>query len=96
MHGGPSCVLVLVASNMVVLFFNGILEGISCGDEWKYCKFLYGPFLRVSVPLVLNTGNDLEEWKTNLFHIEKIVDQKILFENIQPFNCNIRIYQSFK
>jgi hypothetical protein len=28
---GPSCVLVLVASNKVVLFFNGIPEGIPCG-----------------------------------------------------------------
>jgi hypothetical protein len=30
-QGVPSCVLVLVASNMVVLFFNGIPEGIPCG-----------------------------------------------------------------
>jgi hypothetical protein len=30
MHGGPLGVLVLVASNRVVLLFNGILEGISC------------------------------------------------------------------
>jgi hypothetical protein len=30
-QGGPSGVQVLVASNMVVLFFNGIPEGILCG-----------------------------------------------------------------
>jgi hypothetical protein len=28
MQGGPSGVLVLVASNKIVLFFNGILEGV--------------------------------------------------------------------
>jgi hypothetical protein len=27
-QGGPSCVLVLIDSNMVLLFFNGIPEGI--------------------------------------------------------------------
>jgi hypothetical protein len=71
---GPSCVLVLVASNRVVLFFNGILEGIPCGVDQKYFIFLYGPLLRVSIPLVLNMGDNLEECKSNLFPVEKIVD----------------------
>ena len=61
MQCGPSCVLVLIASNMVVLLFNGILEGIPCGGDHKYCIFLYGPFLRVIIPLVLSMGEDLEE-----------------------------------
>jgi hypothetical protein len=60
-QGGPSCVVVLVASNRVVLFFNDIPEGIPCGGDHKYCIFLYGPFLRVSIPLFLNMGDDLEE-----------------------------------
>jgi hypothetical protein len=58
---GPSCVLVLVASNRVVLFFNGIHEGILHGGDHKYCRFLYGPFLKVSIPPFLNMGDDLEE-----------------------------------
>jgi hypothetical protein len=61
MQGGPSCVLVLVASNKVVFLFNSIPEGIPHGGDYKYCRFLYGPFLRVSIPLVLNMGDDLEE-----------------------------------
>jgi hypothetical protein len=96
MQGGPYCVLVLVASNMVVLFFNGIPEGIPCGGDHKYCRFLYGPLLRVSIPPVLNMGDDLEECKSNIFPIEKIVDRKIPFKQIQPFIYNICIYQSFK
>jgi hypothetical protein len=71
---GPSCVLVLVVSNRVVLFFNEIPKGIPCGGDHKYCKFLCGPFLRVSIPLVLNMGDGLEECKSNLFPIRKIVD----------------------
>jgi hypothetical protein len=73
-QGGPSCVLVLVASNMVVLFFNDIPEGISHGGDRKYYIFLYGPLLRVSIPLVLNMGGDLEECESNLFPIRKIMD----------------------
>jgi hypothetical protein len=60
MQGGPSDVLVLVASNMVVLLFNGILEGIPCRGDHKYCRFLYEPLFRVSIPLVLNMGENLE------------------------------------
>jgi hypothetical protein len=59
MQGGPFGVLVLVASNMVVLFFNGISKGIPCRGNQKYLICLYGPFLRVSVPTVLNMGGDL-------------------------------------
>jgi hypothetical protein len=79
-HGGSFGVLVLVASNRVVLFFNGIPEGIPCRGNYKYCIFLYGPLLRVSVLPILNMGDALEECKSNLFPIKKIVDQKIPFE----------------
>jgi hypothetical protein len=61
MQGGPSGVLVLVASNRVVLLFNGILEGIPCRGNHKYFIFLYGPLLRVSIPPFLNMGDGLEE-----------------------------------
>jgi hypothetical protein len=96
MQLGPSCVLVLVASNRVVLFFNGIPEGIPCGGDHKYCRFLYGRLLRVSIPPILNMGDGLAECKSNLFPVGKIVDRKIPFEQIQPFIYSIRIYQSFK
>jgi hypothetical protein len=58
---GPSCVLFLVASYKVVLLFNGIPEVIPCGGNCKYFGFLHGPLLGVSIPLVLNMGDDLEE-----------------------------------
>jgi hypothetical protein len=60
-QGGPSSVLVLVGANMVVLLFNGILEGVPCRGNQKYFIFLYGPLLRVSIPPVLNMGDNLEE-----------------------------------
>ena len=85
MQGGPSGVLVLVACNMVVLFFNGVLEGIRCRGHQNNCIFLHDPLLRVSIPPVFNMGNDLEECKSDLFPIRKIVDRKIPFEQIQPF-----------
>jgi hypothetical protein len=73
---GPSCVLVLVASNRVVLFFNGTPKGIPCGDDHNYCIFLYDPFLRVSIPLVLNMGDDLDECKVIFFLLEKLWTEK--------------------
>ena len=83
MKGGPYCVLVLIASNRVVLFFNGIHEEIPYGGDYKYCRFLYGHFLRVSIPPILNIRDGLEECKSNIFPIRKIVDQKLpYFTNI--------------
>jgi hypothetical protein len=79
-QGGPSCVLVLVASNVVVLFFNGIPKGIPCGEDLKYFRFLYVPLLIVGIPPVLNMGDNLEEYKKKKFPIGKIVDRKVPFE----------------
>jgi hypothetical protein len=93
---GPSCVLVLVPSDRVVFLFNGILEGIPCGGNCKYCRFLYGPLLRLSIPPVLNLGDGLKEGKSNIFLVRKIVDREIPFEQIQPFIYSICIYQYFK
>ena len=61
----------------------------------KYCIFLYGPF-KLSVPLVLNMGDDLEECKSNLFSILKVMERKIPFQYIQPLVYNIYIYINFK
>jgi hypothetical protein len=94
-HDGPSDVLVLIASNRVVLFFSGILEGIPCMGDHKYYRFLYGPFLRVSIPPILDMGYDLEDYKSNFFPIGKILDRKIPFEHIQPFIYSICIDLSF-
>jgi len=44
----------------------------------------------------INMVDGLEELKSNIFPIRKIMDRKIPFDHIQPFIYNIRIYQSFK
>jgi hypothetical protein len=75
-QGGPPGVLVLVASNGVVLFFNGISEGIPCRGNHKYCRFLYGPLLRVSIPPVLNMEDGLAECKSNIFPIKEVWTKK--------------------
>jgi hypothetical protein len=64
------------------LFLNGISEGIPCRGQHKYCRFLYGPLFRVSIPPFLNMGDDLEECKINIFLSEKLWIEKIPFEQI--------------
>jgi hypothetical protein len=59
-----------------VLFFNGIPEGISCRGNHKYFIFLYDPLLRVSIPLVLNMGDDLEGAKVIFSLLEKFWTEK--------------------
>jgi hypothetical protein len=91
-QGAPSSVLVLVASNRVVLFFNGVPEGISCRENQKYCRFLYRPLLRVSIPLVLNMGDDLEECKSNIFPIRKLWTEKYplsIFNHLSTTSASI-------
>jgi hypothetical protein len=56
---------------MVVLFFNGVSEGIPCRVYHKHFIFLYGPFLRVSIPPVFNMGNALKECKSDIFSLSK-------------------------
>jgi hypothetical protein len=60
-QSSPFGVLVLIDSNRVVPLFNGVLEGIQCRGHQKYCKFLYKYFLIVSIPPVLNMGDNLEQ-----------------------------------
>jgi hypothetical protein len=76
---GPSRVMVIVASKMVVLFLNNIPEIIPSGCDHKYCRFLSGPFLIVSLQVILDMGDSLKERKGNIFSIEKIMDRKIPF-----------------
>jgi hypothetical protein len=52
------------------------------GATTKIADSSTSPLLRVSIPPVFNMGNDLEECKSDIFPIEKIVDRKISFEHI--------------
>ena len=76
MQGGPSGVLVLITSNKVVFLFNGVPEGIPCRGNHKYCRFLYDPLLRVSIPLVLNMGMTLRSAKVIFSLLEKLWTEK--------------------
>jgi hypothetical protein len=72
---GPSHILVIIASNRVVLFLNRISERIPSGGDRKYCIFVsVGPFLTTSFPPILDMGDNLKDHKGNILYIEKIMD----------------------
>jgi hypothetical protein len=73
---GPFCILVIVASNMVILFLNSILERTPSGYDCKQCGFLCGLFLTVSVPPILDMGENLKERKGDLSLSKKLWIEK--------------------
>jgi hypothetical protein len=75
---GPSHVMVIVASNRVVLFLNTIPEII---PSWVTANigFLSGLFLTKSLPPILDMGDGLKDCKGNIFSFGKIMDRKIPF-----------------
>jgi len=77
---GPFCILVIVASNREILFLNSIPKRTPSGYEWKKCGFLHGLFLILSIPPILDMGDNLKEHKGDVFSIEKIMDKKKSFE----------------
>jgi hypothetical protein len=77
---GPFCILVIVASNMVILFLNSILERTPSVYDCKQCGFLCGLFLIVSIPPILDMGDNLNKRKGDLFSIRKIMDRKTPFQ----------------
>jgi len=54
-------VLVLIAPREIILFLDGILEGIPSGYDREQIGFLLVLFLTVGFPPVLDTGGDLEQ-----------------------------------
>jgi len=78
-QGGPSHILVIMASKRVVLFPNSIPEIIPSGCDHKYFIFISGPFLAVSLPPILDMGDKSKENKGNCFSIRKIMDRKTPF-----------------
>jgi hypothetical protein len=76
---GPSHVLVLIVSNMVILFLDHIHKKIPSGLDPIYSRFLYGYFLPVSFPPMFDMGESLKECEGDLFPIGKIVNKEINF-----------------
>jgi len=76
---GPSRVLVVVVSNKVILFLDGIHKRFPSGLSPKYSRLLYGVLLTVSLPPMFDMGDRLNERKNDLFSIGKIVDRETTF-----------------
>jgi hypothetical protein len=76
-HCGPSRVLVIITSNKVILFLEGIKK-IHPSRSWpKNYRLILDMFLTVSLPPISNMGKGLKEWKVDLFTAGKIVDREI-------------------
>lgn len=72
-----SCVLLIVASNKVVLLSEGIKKICPSGFSSKHFELLYDMLLTLSLPPIFDTGNNLKECKGDIFSIWKIVDGEI-------------------
>jgi len=76
---GPSRIVVITASNMVLLLLNSIPKIIPNGGDQKYWKFPSGPLLIVRFTPIFDMGDSLKESKGALFFIGKIMYIKIPF-----------------
>jgi hypothetical protein len=73
---GPFHVLVIVVSNRVIFFFDGISKRFPSGSVPNIPNSFYGFFLKVSIPSMFDMGGLLKEKKlADIFHIGKIVDR---------------------
>jgi hypothetical protein len=76
---GPSHILVLIVSNRVILFLYDIHKKIPSGLGPIYSILLYGTFLPVSFPPMLDMGEILKECEGDLFPIGEIMNKEITF-----------------
>jgi hypothetical protein len=76
---GPSHVLVLIVSNMVILFLYRIHKKIPSGLDPIYSRLLCGTFLPVSFPLMFDMRERFKECEGDLFSVGKIVNREITF-----------------
>jgi hypothetical protein len=77
---GPFYILVIVASNMVILFLNNIPETTPSGYDCKQCGFLRGLLITISISPILDMGENIKDKKGDLSLSRKITDRKIPFE----------------
>ena len=76
---GPSRVLIIIASDRLILLLKSILKRFLGGYGGKHARFLHGSLLIVGFPPIFDMGNRFKEGKSYLLPIEKIIDQKITF-----------------
>jgi len=76
---GPSRVLVVIVSNRVILFLDGIHKKVPSGLDPKYSRLLCVFFLIVSLPPIFDMGDNLQEHKGDIFPIRKFVNIEITF-----------------
>ena len=89
---GPSRVLIIIASDRVILLLKSILKICLGGYVGKHASFLCGCFLTVGFSPIFDMGNSFKEGKSYLLPIGKIIDQKITFYQIYPFLCFFHIF----
>ena len=75
----PSHILVLIVSNMVILFLYRIHKKIPSGLDPIYSRLLCGTFLLVSFPPMFDMEESLEECEGDIFPVGKIVNKEITF-----------------
>ena len=78
-QNGPSCVLVVIVVDGIVLFLEGLQKRFPSGFEPKNIILVYGILLTISVPPISDMGHSLKECKDDLFRIGKVLDRKITF-----------------
>jgi hypothetical protein len=76
---GPSHVLVLIFSNMVILFLYRIHKKIPSGLGPIYSRILCGTFLLVSFPPMFDMGKSFKECECDIFLVRKIMNKEITF-----------------
>jgi len=79
MQSGPSCVLVIIVSDEVVMPLKGFQKNYLSVFDPKNFKLVCGVFLTICFPPIFDLGHNLMEGKDDLLHIGKVVDRKITF-----------------
>jgi hypothetical protein len=74
---GPSHVLVVIISNKVILFLEGINKSHPSGSWPKNCRLILGMLLTVSLPPISDMGKGLKEHEGDFFTVGKNLDREI-------------------
>ena len=74
---GPSHVLVIIISNMVVLLLKRINKTRSSGSWPKNCGLISDMLLTASLPPISDTGKGFMEREGDFFIVGKILDKEI-------------------
>ena len=76
MQNGPTCVLVIIVADGIVLFFEGLQKICPSGFKPKNIIIVYGIFLTINVPPIFDMGHNLRECKDDLLRVGKLWTKK--------------------